>query len=121
MKDVFPTKKSFFTALDRLDDSDDQDDSDDTWGNLLTSADKGLDNPNPNKVVLSSDPISSSDLQSKRTSPLTVSKLAPTNRPRTSGTMPTTKSGGPQKKRKTNNAKIIPVDQQIFKGLIFCK
>lgn len=129
MKDLFPTKKSFFTALDRLDDSDDQDEEDDSWGNLLTSADKGLDKPNPNKVAPSSeriransDPISSCDLQSKRSSPLAVTKPAPTNRPRTAGTMPAIKSAGPpQKKRKTNNAKIIPVDQQIFKGLVFCK
>ncbi|KAI2732743.1 hypothetical protein CBS147332_1882 [Penicillium roqueforti] len=127
MKDLFPTKKSFFTALDRLDDSDDQDEEDDSWGNLLTSADKGLDKPNPNKVApfaerirANSDPISSCDLQSKRSSPFAVAKPAPTNRPRTAGTMPAIKSAGPpQKKRKTNNAKIIPVDQQIFKGLVF--
>jgi DNA polymerase IV len=131
MKDLFPTKKSFFTAIDRLDDSDNQDEDDKSWGSLLTFADKEPDKPKPNKVALSSernppransDPISSCDLQSKRSSPLAVSKPAPANRPWTTGTMPTIKSGGPpQKKRKTNSAKIIPVDQQIFKGLIFCK
>ncbi|KAJ9484769.1 hypothetical protein VN97_g8600 [Penicillium thymicola] len=130
MRDLFPTKKSFFATLDRLDDPDDPDEEDKSWGSFLTSAEKELDKPNPKKVALSSerialpradsDPISSCDLQSKRRSPVAVSKPAPTNRPRTTGTMPTIKSGGPpQKKRKTNNAKIIPDDQQIFKGLIF--
>lgn len=130
MKDLFPTKKSFFAALDRLDDSDDQDEEDKSWESLLTSADKELDKPNPNRVALSpeciplpranSDPISSCD--SKRSSPVAFPKTAPTNRPGTTGTMPTIKSGGPpQKKRRTNSAKIIPDDQQIFKGLIFCK
>lgn len=132
MKDLFPTKKSFFATLDRLDDSDDQDEEDERWASLLTFADKELDKSNPKKVALSSeliplpransDPISSCDLQSKRSSPVAVPKPAPTNRPSTTGTMPTIKGGGPpQKKRKTNNAKIIPDDQQIFKGLIFCK
>lgn len=131
MKDLFPTKKSFFATLDRLDDLDDPDEEDKSWESFLTSADKELDKPNPKKVALSSerialpadsDPISSCDLQSKRSSPVAVSKPAPTNHPRTTGTMPTVKNGGPpQKKRKTNNAKIIPDDQQIFKGLIFCK
>lgn len=130
MKDLFLTKKSFFATLDRLDDSNDQDEGDESWGSLLTFADKELDKPNPKKVALSSegiprpransDPISSCDIQSKRSSPVAVPKPAPINRPRTTGTMPTIKSGGPpQKKRKTNNAKIIPDDQQIFKGLIF--
>ncbi|KAK4862290.1 hypothetical protein LT330_003428 [Penicillium expansum] len=128
MKDLFPTKKSFFAALDRLDDSDDQDEEDKRWGSLFY-ADKELDKPNPNKVALSleripfpganSDPISSCD-QSKRSSPVAVPKPTPAKRPRTTGTMPTIKSGWPpQKKRKTNSAKIIPDDQQIFKGLIF--
>lgn len=130
MKDLFPTKKSFFAALDRLDDSDDQDEEDKRWGSLFY-ADKELDKPNPNKVALSleripfpganSDPISSCD-QSKRSSPVAVPKPTPAKRPRTTGTMPTIKSGWPpQKKRKTNSAKIIPDDQQIFKGLIFCE
>lgn len=132
MKDLFLTKKSFFATLDRLDDSDDQDEDDESWGSLLTFEDKELDKPNPEKVALSSeriplpransDPISSCDIQSKRSTPVAVTKPASTNRPRTTGTMPTIKSGGPpQKKRKTNNAKIIPDDQQIFSGLIFCK
>ncbi|OQE31128.1 hypothetical protein PENFLA_c002G10153 [Penicillium flavigenum] len=129
MKDLFPTKKSFFAAIDRLDDSDNQDEENKSWGSLLTFTDKEPDKPKPNKVALSSernppransDTTSSCDLQSKRSSPLAVSRPAPANRPRTTGTMPTIKSGGPpQKKRKTNSAKIIPVDQQIFKGLIF--
>ncbi|CAI7600107.1 unnamed protein product [Penicillium crustosum] len=129
MKDPFPTKKSFFATLDQLDDSDDQDEEDESWESLLTFAHKELDKPNPKQVALSSElipvpransnPISSCDLQSKRNSPVTVPKPAPTNRPCTTGTMPNIKSGGPQKKRKTNNAKIIPDDQQIFKGLIF--
>lgn len=130
MKDLFPTKKSFFATLDGLDDSDDQDEEDERWASLLTFADKELDKSNPKKVALSLeliplpranlDPISSCDLQSKRSSPVAVPKPAPTNRPRTTGTMPTSKGGGPQKKKKkTNNAKIIPDDQQIFKGLIF--
>ncbi|KAJ5490104.1 DNA polymerase family X [Penicillium expansum] len=128
MKDLFPTKKSFFAALDRLDDSDDQDEENKRWGSLFY-ADKELDKPNPNKVALSleripfpganSDPISSCD-QSRRSSPVAVPKSTPAKRPRTTGTMPTIKSGWPpQKKRKTNSAKIIPDDQQIFKGLIF--
>ena len=132
MKDLFPTKKSFFATLDRLDDPDDPDEEDERWGSSLTFADKELDKPNPKKVALSSeriplpransDPISECDLQSKRSSPVAVPKPALTNRPRTTGTIPTIKTGGPpQKKRKTNNAKIIPDDQQIFKGLIFCK
>ncbi|CAG8887201.1 unnamed protein product [Penicillium egyptiacum] len=128
MKDRFPTKKSFFAALDRLDEEDNQDEEDKNWGSLLTFTDKEPDKPNPNKVALSSDrnplsransdPISSCDLQGK--SLVTVPKPAPANRPRTTGTIPTMKSRGPpQKKKKTNNAKIIPEDQQIFKGLIF--
>ncbi|KGO75913.1 DNA polymerase family X [Penicillium italicum] len=128
MKDQFATKKSFFAALDRLDDSDDQYEEDQSWGSLF-SADKELDKPNPSKVALSSeriplpransDPISSCD-QSKRSSPVAVPKPTTTKRPRTTGTMPTIKSGGPpHKKRKTNSAKIIPDDKQIFKGLIF--
>ncbi|CAG8007073.1 unnamed protein product [Penicillium nalgiovense] len=129
MKDLFLTKKSFFAAIDRLDDSDNQDEEDKGWGGHLTFADKEPDKLKPNKVALSSernppranwDPISSCDLQSKRSSPIAVSKPAPANRPRTTGAMPTIKSGGPpQKKRKTNSAKIIPDGQQIFKGLIF--
>ncbi|KXG46767.1 DNA polymerase family X [Penicillium griseofulvum] len=128
MKGYFLSKKAFFAALDRLDDSDDQSEEDKSWGNLLTSADKEVDKPDPNKVALSSeriplpraksDPSSSCDLQRKR-SPVAVLKPTPANRPRTTGTMPTIKSGPPQKKRRINNAKIIPDDQQIFKGLIF--
>ncbi|KAJ5951008.1 DNA polymerase family X [Penicillium vulpinum] len=124
MKDQFPNKKSFFEALDRLDDPDE------SWGSLITSADKEVDRPNPNKAALSSEciplsransePISSCDIQRKKSSPVAVPRPTPANRPRTTGTLPTIKNGGPpQKKRKTNNAKIIPDDQQIFKGLIF--
>ncbi|CAI7588352.1 unnamed protein product [Penicillium glandicola] len=128
MKGQFLTKKSFFTALDQLDDPDDQDEEDESWRSLLTFTDKEVDKPNPNKVALSSehipprsnsDPISSCDLQSKTSGPAAVSRPAPANRPRTTGTMPTIKGGGPRKKRKTNSAKIVPDDQQIFKGLIF--
>ncbi|KAJ5185511.1 DNA polymerase family X [Penicillium cf. griseofulvum] len=129
MKDHFPSKNAFFAALDRLDDSDDQGEEDKSWGNFLTLADKEVDKPDPNKVALSSeriplpransDPISSCDVQRKSSGPVTVIKPTPANRPRTTGTMPTTKSGPPQKKRRINNAKIIPDDQQIFKGLIF--
>jgi hypothetical protein len=36
--------------------------------------------------------------------------------------MPTTKiEGTPRKRRKPNNPKIIPEDQQIFKDLVFCE
>ena len=131
MNDLFPTKKSFFAAIDQLDDdSENQNEEDKSWGSLLTFADKEPDRPKPNKALSSernppranSDPISSCDLQSNRSSPFAISKPAPANRPRTTGTMPTITSGGPpQKKRRTNSAKIIPDDQQIFKGLIFCK
>ncbi|CAP99225.1 Pc22g19370 [Penicillium rubens Wisconsin 54-1255] len=112
MKDLFPTKKSFFAAIDLLDDSDNQDEEDKSWGSLLTFADKEPEKPKPNIIALSSernppradsDTISSCDLQSERSSPLAVSRPAPANRPWTTGTMPTIKSGGPpQKKRKTN-------------------
>ncbi|KAJ5494329.1 DNA polymerase family X [Penicillium fimorum] len=129
MKDHFRSKKTFFAALDRLDDSDDQDEEDISWENLLTSADKG-DKLNPNKAALSSerislpransDPISSCDLETKKNGPVNVSRPTPTQRPRTTGAMHNVKSGGPpQKKQKTSNAKVIPDDQQIFKGLIF--
>ncbi|QQK46767.1 DNA polymerase family X [Penicillium digitatum] len=130
MKDQFPTKKSFFEALDRLDDQDDQDEEDKSWGGLMFPANKELDKPNPNKVALSSecippprinlDPIPSCGPQRKRISPVAVLKPTPTERPRTSGATHTIKNGRPpQKKRKTNSAKIIPDNQQIFKGLIF--
>jgi DNA polymerase IV len=129
MKGYLLSKKTFFAALDRLDDPEDQSEEDKSWGNPLT-ADKEVDKPDPNKVALSSeriplpransDPISSCDLQRKR-SPVSVLKPTPANRPRTTETMPTIKSATHQKKRRIDNAKIIPDDQQIFKGLIFCK
>ncbi|KAJ5827270.1 DNA polymerase family X [Penicillium robsamsonii] len=132
MKDHFRSKKTFFVALDRLDDSDDSDDQDEeetSWKSLLTLSAK-VDKLNPNKVALcseriplpraSSDPISLCDLQTKRSGPVAAPRPTPTHLPRTTGTMPNIKSGGPpQKKRKTSHAKIIPDDQQIFKGLIF--
>jgi hypothetical protein len=77
MKDLFPTKKSFFAAIDLLDDSDNQDEEDKSWGSLLTFADKEPEKPKPNIIALSSernppradsDTISSCDLQSEKQS-----------------------------------------------------
>ncbi|KAJ5158750.1 DNA polymerase family X [Penicillium coprophilum] len=128
MEGHFPTKLAFFAALDRLDDLD-QDEEDQSWESLLMLENKEVDKPNTNKVAFSSermplpranpDPSYSRETGRAR-SPVAVSKLTSANRPRTTGTMSTIKSGGPpQKKRRTNSAKIVPDDQQIFKGLVF--
>ncbi|KAJ5382940.1 DNA polymerase family X [Penicillium concentricum] len=129
MKDYFQSKKTFFAALDRLDDSDDQDEEYKNRESLLAFTDKEVAKPNSNKVDPSSeriplpransDPISPCDLQTKRISPVAILKPTPASRPWTTGTMPTIQSAAPRKKRKTSNAKVIPDDQQIFKGLIF--
>ncbi|OQE37930.1 hypothetical protein PENCOP_c009G00967 [Penicillium coprophilum] len=128
MEGHFRNKKAFFAALDRLDDLN-QDEEGQSWESLLILGNKEVNKPNPNKVAFSSermplpransDPLYSCEIERAR-SPVAVPKRTPANRPRTTGTMPTIKSGGPpQKKRRTNSAKIVPDDQQIFKGLIF--
>jgi DNA polymerase IV len=127
------SKKKFFAALDQLDDSDHQDEEhNDAQALLATPAEKAIDRlvlknvtRSPEHILTvsaNSDSRSSCDIQSKRNSPSGIPKLAATNRPPMNETMPAFKMRSPpEKKRKTNSAKIVPVDQQIFKGLIFCK
>jgi len=130
MTGPFSTKKSFFEALDRLDQSDEDEDYS-FWDRVVDNTDTAGKKLETNKVALSSDhetsPVNSEarpfcDGQAKRTGLPPVLRPSLLDRPHSIGTMPTTKSGGPpHKKRRTNSVKIIPDDQQIFKGLIFCE
>lgn len=127
----FPNKASFFAALDELD-LDRQDEEDTyTWESLFTPASKRDEMPISHKTACSAERFSSpplnsdsrplGDPQTERGSPSKVLGLTTVTRPRVKETMPPSKNGRPQKKRKTNSSKIIPEDQQIFKGLVFCK
>jgi DNA polymerase IV len=125
------SKESFFGFLEQLDDSDDQDEEYNEWERLLYSTkykapDKVAPTPVADRISLHrahSDPQPSSSTHQYKTGTLTDdSRAAPLIRHKTTGAMPTTKSGGPpQKKRRTNGAKIIPQGQQIFKDLVFCE
>jgi DNA polymerase IV len=124
------TKKSFFEALDRLDESD-EDTSCSFWDRVVDTTDTAGRRLETSKVALSSDHETSvlnsealplCDAQAKRAGLSAVLKPSLLDRPQPIGTMPTIKSGGPpHKKRRTDSVKIIPDDQQIFKGLIFCE
>lgn len=136
-----PNKKRFFQALDLLEHSDDDAQNDeDTRLELLISGsrDHRLSKPSashrPNLITFpraNSDPhpssteqepprigISHEDISSRPTGP----KVPTVKRSATTGTMPGTKIGVPAgKKRRVSSVKSIPAEQQIFKGLIFCK
>lgn len=128
------TKKSFFEALDRLDESDEDEDCN-PLDHLAESSDRAGVKRDTNKVALSSDhervlipransgPLTLRDAQAKRTGLPAVPRPTPLDRPQPIGTMPTIKidGGPPKKKRRTNSVKIIPDDQKIFKGLVFCE
>ncbi|KAJ6023095.1 uncharacterized protein N7446_013449 [Penicillium canescens] len=123
------SKEDFFVSLEQLDDSDDQDEEYNEWERLLYSTkykapDKVAPTPVAERISLSrahSDPQPTSRTNQYKTSTLPDdSKPAPLIRHKTTGAMPTTKSGGPpQKKRRTNSAKVIPECQKIFKDLVF--
>ncbi|KAJ5329435.1 DNA polymerase family X [Penicillium brevicompactum] len=119
------TKESFFAALDRLDESEDE------HGNRghVTTPGYDMAKPKMQKVALASDhgPVSlsrNSDPQSlcdiERES--AESSIAPNpvsvNRAELIEIMPKS-AGPPSKRRKTNNVKLIPDGQKIFKGLVF--
>jgi DNA polymerase IV len=126
MTGPFSTKKSFFEALDRLDEWDEDNDCS-FWGRVMGNKNT---EEKETKAALSSDHKTSSasseerhlcHTQVKRTSlPAT---LTPSSLDRqTIETMSTIKNGGPpHKKRRVHSVKVIPDDQQIFKGLVFCK
>lgn len=134
------SKRGFFDALQRLDDSEDEDE--DSLENLLFSS-RPSRNPDPSAAPVPDSPGPSS-LQRSNTEPQALPAVGcrqtphidnsrrsfEVNEPRigvirraqTTGTMPLTKAGGPPvKKRKTDNFKLLPENQQIFKGLSFCK
>lgn len=133
MAEHLKDKTSFFAALDLLDESDDE------QGNSGVHAASRRDHAgmklNTKKSACSSDQrVSpretfdarpSCNTKERRSSCLAVSHISnPVSFSHSEGTriMPTPKDAGPaSKRRKPNNAKIIPGDQQIFKGLIFCK
>jgi hypothetical protein len=117
-------KKSFFEALDQLDESDE--DADYSFWDHVTKISKTTDvagiNSHTKKVALSLNSRATSDSRSLRDAHANTSRPAILKDPESLGTMPTIKSrGSPPKKTRLNNVKIIPDDQKIFKGLIFCE
>lgn len=121
------TKESFFAALDRLDESEDE--HNDRRDAVIPG--HAMGNPKAQKLIPSSDhePVSlsrnsgpqpSCDVESKSTELSTTLNPVSVNPQELTEIMP--KSGGPPtKKRRINNVKLIPDDQKIFKGLVFCE
>ncbi|KAJ5767086.1 uncharacterized protein N7511_004702 [Penicillium nucicola] len=125
------SKESFFESLEQLDEqdkSDDQDQQDENYELLFHPKYKESASVVPAPVAkrislprAKSDPQPSPSTHQYKDSTLpNDSKPAALIRHQTTGCMPATKSGGPPlKKRRNNNAKFIPEDQQIFKDLVF--
>ncbi|KAJ5561969.1 DNA polymerase family X [Penicillium sp. DV-2018c] len=119
------SKKKFFAALDQLDDSENQDEErEDAYGVFVTPAAKA-NNIIPKSVTsppgdvlpvpANSGSRSPCDIQSKRDDHKPDATCPPVTE-----IMPVTRTRGPpEKRRKTNNTKIVPDEDQIFKGLIF--
>jgi DNA polymerase IV len=130
-------KRDFFEALQRLNDLDDFDDeSDDSLENILFSS-RPSRIPNPTTTISASP--GTIPLQRSHTDPQAAlarirdqdphinnpRRLVEGTEPkerivRRAQTMPVTQTGGPPtKKRKTGSLKLLPENQQIFKGLSF--
>ncbi|KAJ5218519.1 DNA polymerase family X [Penicillium cinerascens] len=138
------SKKGFFDALQKLDDFDDfQDEDDDSIEKLLISSRpsrasdstaarisastrpislrRSITEPQPSPAGGSRQVFGVADKGNiRRTVQATESKVRTVKRAQTTGTMPVLKTGGhPAKKRKTESLKLVPENQQIFKGLSF--
>lgn len=139
------SKKGFFDALQRLDDFDvSQDEDDDSLEKLLISSrpSRASDStaarisasprpislrrsntePQPSPADGSRQVFGVADKGNiRRTPQATEPKVRTVKRAQTTGTMPVIKTGGHSaKKRKTETLKLVPENQQIFKGLSFC-
>lgn len=134
------SKKSFFTALEHLDDlaSSSQEEEDPLERLVARSKPFHIQNrtaslePAPPQTVpllrANSDPQPSSaetnsdiiiqEVSSKRCAGLDELKGRTLQRSQTTGTMP---GPPPSKKRRVNNMKMVPEEQQIFKELVFCE
>ncbi|KAJ5091854.1 hypothetical protein NUU61_006724 [Penicillium alfredii] len=136
MTSHFPSKKQFFTDIERLDDVEDSQNEDNHLEQLIIGS-RSQRNPvvvaspvsNSGPVALpraNPDPQPSSDtsgvpreVHGRRSTGLTDPKMT-VKRSQTTGGMAGTKNGGPApKKRRTNNIQTIPEDQKIFRDLVF--
>lgn len=141
------SKTSFFTALERLDDPDDsQDDEVTSLENLLTTSRSKRTPDKISAISTSAGPLSlrrantepqssstKSDLQTtgdlRRSTTTDELKVTTVQRAQTTTARPGAKTGGgprwpagpARKKRKVDPLNRVPSDQQIFKGLVFCK
>lgn len=132
------SKRDFFEALQRLDDLDGSDDeTDDSLENILFSS-RPSRVPNPTATISASPgtiPLQRSHTEPQASLARIGGQHPHINNPRRvaegtepkertvrrAQTMPVTQTGGPPtKKRKTGNLKLLPENQQIFKGLSFC-
>jgi hypothetical protein len=139
------SKRGFFDALQRLDDLDNsQEEPDDSLEKLfvssrpsripnLTAARTSAGPPPISLHRSNTEPQASSTYRQphgpnaarfenpRRTIQSTAPKVRTVQRAQTTGTMPRTKTGGPPaKKRRSDAIKLVPENQQIFKGLSFC-
>ncbi|KAJ6120079.1 DNA polymerase family X [Penicillium sp. IBT 18751x] len=132
------SKKGFFDALERLDGSEDEDD--DSLEKILFIS-RYNQTSSPSVAPVSASPRPQSIQRSntepqalpavgnrqfppidnpRRTFKITQPRAGIVRRAQTTGTMPLAKTGvPPAKKRKTDNLKLLPENQQIFKGLSF--
>jgi len=139
------SKRGLFGALQRLDDSDGSEDGEDDSLEKLFVSSRPPRISNSTATRISARPravslhrsntepqASPADRQGqafsvtnignpRRMAEATEPKVRTVKRANTTGTMPATKTmGPPAKKRRTESIKLVPEDQQIFKGLVFC-
>lgn len=140
--------QSFFAALERLDEPDDTQNEGDSLEGLLARSPRPHKSPGQIGTTTPSVTAEPASLRRVNTEPQNPStegdlritglsynehprranasadpKVRTVRRAQTTGTMPGTRSGvGPAvKKRRIENIKTVPPEQQIFRGLVFCK